>query len=248
MTAAWEQQQKPFLTICVPHTGEVSIEWAFAVMHLRQPPRTMWSLTSGAPWDVSRSQMVQKALESGSEWVMMLDSDVIPPPDAIEKLLSWNLPIVSGLYYRRYPRAEVQPGQEFHPSMWKLIPADIKIKCPTCGIEHQRGEGKYTPIVNFPDGALIETDVVGMGCCLIHRRVFEKIREKFPRPHDPEFKIYPWFEWLQGWFEGQCSEDFVFCEKAKDCGFKIFVDSSTKCGHAFTGKVVHPGRVVYAVV
>ena len=246
MTAAWEQQQKPFLTVCVPHLGQVPIEWAFSILHLRTPPRTIWSLTSGAPIDISRSQMVQKALESGSEWVMMADSDIIFPPNTIEKLLSWNLPICSALYYRRYPRGEAPAGREFHAAAWRLVPKGIEIKCPTCGMI-QTSKGKYTPILDPPDG-LFEVDVTGAGALLVHHRVFEKIREKFPQP---DFKIYPWFSWKQGWDVGGvegCSEDFEFLILARDAGFKVFCDGSIKCGHAFMGKVVHPGRVVHAMI
>jgi GT2 family glycosyltransferase len=64
---------------------------------------------------------------------------------------------------------------------------------------------------------LRKVDVVGAGCLLIERKVFEKI--------DP-----PWFtsQWTD---EGHLSEDFSFCEKARAAGFEVYVDTSIRPLH-----------------
>jgi len=77
-------------------------------------------------------------------------------------------------------------------------------------------------ITQFKTGDIVEADFVGAGCLLIHRRVIEKVQ-------------YPWFDWrvdrrdLAG--HKRCSEDFAFCESARQAGFKIYVDTSIKCDH-----------------
>jgi len=81
---------------------------------------------------------------------------------------------------------------------------------------------KASFITQFQPGEIVEADFVGAGCLLIHRRVLEKVK-------------YPWFDWrvdrkdLKG--NKRCSEDFAFCESAREAGFKIYVDTSIQCDH-----------------
>lgn len=63
---------------------------------------------------------------------------------------------------------------------------------------------------------LIEVDAVGMACCLIRREVFETIREN----NMPPFFPIP-----------TTGEDIAFCLRAKQCGFKIYADTTVSCGH-----------------
>jgi len=83
-------------------------------------------------------------------------------------------------------------------------------------------------ITSFQPGSLIEADLVGAGCLLIHRRVLERV----PPPK---------FEWTID-YDGvhnnvkvdeseRASEDFTFMRKAKKLGFRIIVDTSVQCIH-----------------
>lgn len=76
-----------------------------------------------------------------------MDSDVIPPTDAIPQLQSLKLPIVSGLYW----------SKKGCPGMWRAAP----------------DRQTYNPIVKWPENQIIEVDAVGAGCLLIDVRVFD---------------------------------------------------------------------------
>jgi hypothetical protein len=78
-----------------------------------------------------------------------------------------------------------------------------------------------------PPNSLVTVDLVGAGCLLIHRRVLERVPQ-------------PWFEWQIGKApqpEGRTamSEDFAFCVRAKEHGFKVHLDTSIGCEHVGLG-------------
>jgi hypothetical protein len=142
---------------------------------------------------------------------LFLDDDVIPPPDVFGRLARHNADIVSGLYHRR---------QE------PICPVAMKIDA--------QGQPQWVTSWSPPD-CVLEVDLVGAGCLLIHRRVLERM----PRP---------WFEWEIGRGDidpakkrGAMSEDFAFCMNAKRAGFKVHLDTSIRCDHVGLGQASQDG-------
>lgn len=80
---------------------------------------------------------------------------------------------------------------------------------------------------------LKKVNAVGTGGILIKRHVLETLND-------------PWFEYDSYEHNGvkeQRSEDVVFCERAVERGFEVWVDGRLKCGHV--GRfVVYPGEEV----
>jgi len=226
MPASWEllqpgsapgATQEKVLAVCVPHTGEVTTEWCLRLKELPLPVGTQLFFSRGLPIDLTRETMVKTALEAGFEWVFFfLDSDVVLPLNALENLFSHHLPIVNGMYKAKKPGG-------FFWAVW------MRQKAPD-------GSEAFAPVASWGDARMLECDVIGCGCMLIHRSVFEKIREKYPE--------LPWFFWckernpevldvlnLPDKLMRDVSEDFYFCLLAKACGFQIIVDTSVKCKH-----------------
>lgn len=139
---SWEYT--PSVLTVVLHTDLVSTAWALGLKNLQLPGPIL--PLAGMPFDMARNTGCMRALEGGFDYVFMLDSDVIPPPDAVHRLIKHNLPIVSGMYCRRS-----------HPHM---IPVMLK------GTEW---------IINYPKNSLIEVDMVGAGCLLVRRDVLESL-------------------------------------------------------------------------
>lgn len=85
---------------------------------------------------------------------------------------------------------------------------------PVMGIKltSPQGQEGFSPFVNWEDGKTYSVDGVGMGFCLIRKDVFQAME-------------YPWFHF------GQYSEDYTFCEKAKELGFKVLIDTSVILNH-----------------
>lgn len=120
--------------------------------------------------DYNRSEIINKGfLEGGSEWIFWLDDDTVPPVNVIEHLVSLGLPFVAGLYFL--------PSKPYNPIAYKRM----------------EESGLYYPIYGYPRGALIQVDSVGMGCTLIHRSVYEKIKEEhmvFERHNGALFPVH----------------------------------------------------------
>jgi len=51
----------------------------------------------------SRNKIAQQAIDEGFDYLMFIDSDMKFPGDALNRLMSLNLDVVGGLYYRKQP-------------------------------------------------------------------------------------------------------------------------------------------------
>lgn len=73
---------------------------------------------------------------------------------------------------------------------------------------------RYIPLdlTSCPDEGLVEVIAVGTGGMLIRSEVFHELE-------------YPWFE------HGRASEDLIFCDRAREAGFPIYVDLASRLGH-----------------
>ena len=211
MSGAWEIKASQKVLVYTIHVDTTTIAWAYGLKNL-QIPGSFFGL-AGMPFDMARNSAVQQFLNTSYEWLFSLDSDVIPPRDAILRLLNHGLPIVSGLYCRRSPPHGV--------------PVMIK-------------GGRW--VTQFTPGSMVEVDLVGAGCLLTHRSVFEKV------PHQRPGK--PWFDWrvdLRGLGvvpEDTCtSEDFSWCQHVRRHGYKIYVDTSVQCRHVGAAQATYNSMV-----
>jgi hypothetical protein len=201
MPGAWEISQNKVL-LAFLHTDLVSVPWALGFRNILPYDMPILPL-AGMPYDMARNTACKAMLENNFEYLFFLDSDVVPPRDAIFRLMAHRKPFISGLYFRRSPPHAV-PVMIKGPSWW----------------------------VDYPRGALVEADLVGAGCLLIHRSFLESV------PHQrPEIgKTY--FDWrvdMQGLQLPPdlppLSEDFTLCVHAKRHGIPTLVDTSIVCRH-----------------
>lgn len=201
MAGAWEITNQESVLVCILHVDFTTVAWGIGLKGLHIPGGIQ--PITGLPFDHARNSLAMGTLDSGATWCMMLDSDVIPQRDAILKLMAHRQPIVSGMYFRRSPPVGV----------------------PVC----QRPLGCW--VTKYPRNKLFEVDVVGSGCLLIHRDVFQKLP-----PVRPDLGRH-WFSWQVDQKDlnppgGPTSEDFVFCAWARAHGYKILVDPQVRCKHA----------------
>ena len=185
-----------------------------ALMLMDLPPHSTLTIKQRGGADFARNSIVK---ELNKDWLFFMDSDQTFAPDALKRLLSWNVDIVSGLVFQRgglpepmiYKYEFEKDKGHFYRSMAEVI-GDYLLQHKELWPTAVNGA-----IVLPPAQGLLECDGVSAGCLLVHRRVFDAIEP-------------PWFQWNE---DATAGEDFYFCRKAQEAGFKIFADPSVVCGH-----------------
>lgn len=138
------------------------------------------------------------------DFLMWIDSDIMFTPKHFKKLLSHKKDIVSGIYL-------MSDGEHF-------------ATCKKWDEEYFKKHGHFKFMTQKEirgKNVLMEVSYTGMGFMLIKKGVFESME-------------YPWFSPIVkkiGNIVDFTMEDVAFCLKAKENGFKIFVDQTVIVGH-----------------
>lgn len=153
--------------------------------------------------DAMRDSALEQALADGFSHVLFLDADMVWPSDVLERMLRHHAEgIVGGLYLLKGP---------------PYSPVALAEVVQTEGdVQHYAYQSDY-------GDALIDVNILGMGCTLIPVEAARRIGKR------------PYFEYQDdndGW--PRVSEDVPFCRKAKAAGIPIKFDPTVKCGHITT--------------
>jgi GT2 family glycosyltransferase len=156
---------------------------------------------------LGRNLLTGQFLGRDQEWLMMVDTDIVFAKDAVSRLLASadpvERPIMSGLYHifekgRKVPAVYANVADD--PGGIDLVPYDA------------------------PDEDIVaQAFSVGAGFLLVHRSVFEKIR-------DMSEGQASWFREIV--VDGRdFGEDISFCLRANVAGFPIHVNTGVRVGH-----------------
>ena len=121
------------------------------------------------PWDTlattestylpdARNMIHNMYLETDFPYLMMLDSDVLIPPNTVEILMAHNKPIVGGWYANKNRLKAYTP----HPIVYDFVGVS---KSGNVNWRHRDNEGE----------GLEKVDGMGAGCWLMKREVAEKL-------------------------------------------------------------------------
>ena len=90
---------------------------------------------------------------------------------------------------------------------------------PQIFLKNTEDPTRYDCVEDYKKDSLIEVDSCGAGCMLIKAEIFKKLKLPYfwyiPKSEDKPRK----------------GEDFYFCEKVKEAGYKIYCDTSILCKH-----------------
>lgn len=164
---------------------------------------------SSANISTARNELVRKFLAGDAHWLFMVDTDMVFEPDVVERLL--------GSAYSGARRvADVIGGLCFGAQDGRLFPTLYAVR-----------DGEVFRFAEYPRDSLVEVSATGAACLLIHRSVLERVGQVQAEAGNTAF---PWFQ--ESVFEGRpAGEDFTFCWRAGECGFRVWVDTSVRVGH-----------------
>lgn len=176
------------------------------------------ALQAGANLSAPRNSLVRKFLAYGkADWLLMLDSDMTFKPDLLERLLDnadpEKAPIVGGLCFGFDDKANIQP------TLFGLV-----------------GDESSPQVIRYhewPPDAMFQVAATGTACLLIHKSVFERVRDvELPqRGGRRGFNdAFPWFQETEH-DDSPVSEDITFCWRAALLGIPIFVNTAVQLGH-----------------
>ena len=206
------------LMMAIPcYDGKVNIKTAFAIAQL--VPKldkmgvqiTLVHLSGCSIITKARNKLVANFMDSECTDLLFVDADVVINADAVTRLLalSTDRDIVAGTYPRRATDAKF--FLDFHLD------------------EHNQLE--------FDENGLMRVESVATGFMLIRRHVLEHLIEAHPEweykgdgDGDVEYAVFD-FAIVDGNYIG---EDYLFCRRAREAGFKVYLDPMISLPHIGT--------------
>ena len=162
----------------------------------------------------ARNRIAQRAIDLNTDYVLMVDNDVVLPEDALKLLLENARDVNLGYYAHRgndnlyngrtcICKLRDENGKEYYH-----YPLESEYTADEVRTMKEAGETK------------IEIHGGGMGCALIRTEVFRKLS-------------YPWYDWVNygDANRGMLSEDLYFCALCRTGGIRIHADVRVGCGH-----------------
>ena len=134
-------------SIGIVNQGRVStdlLKW----VHLSVPRNVQIIDTRGNSIPRQRNMSVSGSL--GGEWLLFLDSDIIPPLDLLPRILMHDALIVGGVALERFPPFKI------------------------CAIESLNPPRRFEA-EQLPHTGLLPAEALGTGCLLIRRPVFDRV-------------------------------------------------------------------------
>lgn len=139
--------------IAVPCMDTVATPFCQSLVTLNKVGECSISFNVGSLVSESREHLAARALNSGADYVLWFDSDMMFAPDTMEKLVKHmedGYDIVSGLYFRRRP--------PFTPVLFKRL----FIQNEVC-LQEDYNE--------YPEDGLFEVEGIGFGCVMMKTEV-----------------------------------------------------------------------------
>jgi hypothetical protein len=194
------------ICIGIPHTGIFHWQTLSAVLGLAIPKNYILNhhLVGSCLIYDARENIVKHAKSIGADYLLFMDSDMVPPADMLQKMVfnlesNSDFDAVSGMAFKRTP--------PFQPCFYTDVGYDTKALQPRL----------CSPIEWPKNGGLMQIQGCGMACCMLKMDIFDRVG------NGPYFFPLP-----------NLGEDLTFCLKMKSKGMKMYVDLSIDCGHVAT--------------
>jgi len=195
--------------------GKVNVQYACSLaetkLYLAQNgiETTVRIHTSGSLLVRERNDLIKAFLESDCTHMLCIDSDIGWNPIDVQRMINFDEDFIASLYPARGPERMF---------LFRGV----------------YGENKR---MDVSEKKLLEMEYIPAGFMMIRRVVFETMMEKFPElyyePKDESLKHtkgYCLFD-TEVWNGEFWGEDYVFCRRAREAGFRIWIDPTIRLDH-----------------
>lgn len=167
-------QEYKKICVGIPHTGMFHWQTLTSLLSLKAPKNAqiVYHLIGSCLVYDAREKIVEFARNKGCEYVVMLDSDMVPPPDMLDKMFYHlendnNIDMITGMAFKRTP--------PFQPCFYTKLQYNMKDFKPYL----------ESPIEWNDNGGLMEIAGAGLACSMIRMSLFDKISTPyfFPLPN-----------------------------------------------------------------
>jgi hypothetical protein len=198
--------------ILMPATTNVEWETEYALMQVAQRGYAFNRMFGCANVDIARAVLASDALDRGFEEIFWIDSDIAFRIEDFERLREHDLPIVCGLYPKKISEGGL--AAILTEDTEKLIFGEV--------------------------GGLMEIKWAGTGFLYTKRCVYEDIKTKLKLPKcgignpGPGYPFFMPFILPPNNGDGihlYLGDDTSFCERARQCGYKIYADTTIRLHH-----------------
>ena len=195
------------MLIGVPTSGQPARPFLDALAVLRMPAsvtsaeRVVWTGNFVA---VQREMIVRDALSRGVDLIVMVDDDIVAPPDALEKLTGAlvddpQAAIAGALYYSR------DGARPMAVSRWRST------------------DTTSAAVPAFSSGGVSEVDGLGFGFVVIRAAAVAELAQPIFAAHvfvDDAHRVVR-----------QCDEDYLLCERLREAGWRVLLHGGVRAGH-----------------
>jgi hypothetical protein len=106
-------------------------------------------------FDAARNAAARGAIDSGADYAVWFDSDILPPNDCVTRMLSYGHDFVTGMYFQREGN-----------NMWPLI------------ANYYADKDSFSWLATWPENVLAPIDGCGFGCVITSVHMLRRIEEE----------------------------------------------------------------------
>jgi hypothetical protein len=158
----------------------------------------------------ARNLLAQDLLDSTCTDLIFIDSDINFEPEDVLRLMAWTS----------------EPGKDIVAGVPRVRSED-KVYITTLDYNADKE-------LTMDSMGLVKAKRVATAFMMVRREVFEKLSASHPewQYHDARAKrtVPALFDFMLT-EEGYIGEDFLFCDRAREAGFEVWIDPTIKLGH-----------------
>ena len=206
--------------IAIPCMDTVQTEFSQSLMRMKLVGEVQHAFLACSLIYKSRNDLADMAIQSGADYVLWLDSDVVFKSTLMQELLDdmEGRDIVTGVYYMRRP--------PFRPVLWKTLQMGL--------VPQDNYSENYD---DYPKDDIFEVDGCGFGCVMMRASILQTIVD---RHHDLDAPLPRYGEDLSFCIRAKSCGFKIHCDPKIQLGHKgsmIITDQTFEAYRKAGGKV-----------